>query len=124
MDALDHRTVLMGILALQAAVFVAVPFIGHEWWQAIAFTLFFGSAFGATVPARPLLVRALFGTRAYGTVNGLAQGVGILPAMIGPLLMGLAYDLSGSYTPAVLAFAVITALTVPAPLLLRRPMAR
>ena len=123
LDALDHRLVLIGILAVQAVVFVFVPFIGHEWWHAILFTLCFGSAFGATVPARPLLIRALFGNRAYGTVNGLAQGMSIVPAMIGPLLMGQAFDLSGSYTPALIAFAVITGLMIPAPLLLRSPLA-
>ena len=119
MDMMDRRRVLIGILAVQTAVLLLVPLITHEWWQAIGFTLVFGSAFGSTVPARPLLIRELFGNRAFGSLNGLAQGVAILPALAGPVMMGAAYDLWETYTPAVLAFVVITALTLPLPLFLR-----
>lgn len=119
MDLMDRRLVVIGILAIQAGMFLVLPLIGHEWWQAIAFTLIFGMAFGSTVPARPLLVRELFGQRSFGSLNGLAQGISIVPALIGPLLMGAAFDLWQTYIPAVLAFAVITGVTIPLPLLLR-----
>ena len=112
--------VLIGIFAVQVVVFVFMPLMGHEWWQAIVFTLVFGATFGSTVPARPLLIRQFFGPRSFGAVNGLAQGVAIVPAMVGPVMMGASFDAFHSYTPAIMAFAAITALMAPVPLLLRK----
>ena len=120
MDAFDARKVLIGIFAVQVVVFMFMPLMGHEWWQAIVFTLVFGATFGSTVPARPLLIRQFFGPRSFGAVNGLAQGVAIIPAMVGPVMMGASFDAYHSYTPAIMAFAAITALMVPVPLLLRK----
>ena len=110
MDAFDARKVLIGIFAVQVVVFVFMPLMGHEWWQAIVFTLVFGATFGSTVPARPLLIRQFFGPRSFGAVNGLAQGVAIVPAMVGPVMMGASFDAFHSYTPAIMAFAAIMAL--------------
>ncbi|MBM2827200.1 MAG: hypothetical protein HW403_1264 [Dehalococcoidia bacterium] len=121
MDFLDKRLVLGGVILLQAVSYLMLLGDSLSWWQVILFSLMFGSAFGSTIPARPILIRGLYGSRAFGAISGLVQGLAFGMGLIGPIVMGAAFDLTGSYTSAILAFAALTLATVPLVLLLRFP---
>ncbi len=119
MDAFDLRFVLAGAVALHTLSFALIPFLSGSWWLVMVFSLIFGASFGSTIPARPIIVRELFGTQAFGTINGLMQGIAFGSGMIGPIIMGAVYDSMGTYTPAIIGFTVLMAVSIPLPLLLR-----
>ena len=48
-----------------------------------------------------------FGRRHLGSIQGAAQMIGIVGASIGPLPMGIAFDLYGSYTGVLYLLAVL-----------------
>lgn len=82
-------------------------------WAPVAM---FGGAFlvglglGAEADIIAYLLGRYFGLRSFGTAFGFAFGFFVLAAGVGPLLMGLAFDRTGSYRPALAAFCVATAL--------------
>jgi nitrate/nitrite transporter NarK len=62
-----------------------------------------------------------FGRRHLGSIQGTAQTIGVAGASIGPLPLGVAFDLTGAYTGALLALAVLPVLCSVAILLMRPP---
>jgi len=50
-----------------------------------------------------------FGLRAFSTLYGLTWTFYAVAGAIGPVILGRAFDLTGSYTPVLVALAVATA---------------
>ncbi len=81
----------------------------------------YGMAFGGMGAIFPILAQDIFGLRWYGSIYGLVNLATIFSAVIGPLMTGLVFDNTGTYTLAFLAtigFYVvgIVALTMAKPL--------
>jgi cyanate permease len=55
----------------------------------------------------------MFGTRTIGGILGLLQGGPIAAGVVGPLVMGLIFDVNGNYSAAIWGLIVISALMVP-----------
>ncbi|MSQ14827.1 MAG: MFS transporter [Dehalococcoidia bacterium] len=117
MDYFDPRLVLAVVLAVQASSYFMLLLV-QSFWQMVLFALLFGAAFGSTIPARPIMIRSLFGNRAFGAIQGAAQGAAVIMGVVGPLFLGAAYDLTGSYAPAIIVMGVITAAAIPLPILM------
>jgi MFS family permease len=62
-----------------------------------------------------------FGRRYLGSIQGTAQTIGVVGASIGPLPLGAAFDLYGTYTGALLALAGLPVLCSIAILLMQPP---
>ena len=69
---------------------------------AILFPAFFlyGFGFGGTIPLGEFTWAKYFDRRHIGAIRGLGNPVAILFAGLGPILIGLWFDLAGSYQPA------------------------
>ena len=104
MDRFAARWVVVAIVVLQTVSFLILAVTGRHWWQVFLFSLTYGVPFGGSIPTRPLMIREMFGYQSFGAINGLAQGVSIASGMVGPLIMGIVFDLTGTYTPALLLF--------------------
>ncbi len=74
-----------------------------------AFAPIFGLGFGALGALMPLLVQDTFGLRAFGTIFGLVNFFTLGAHLVGPPLVGISFDATGSYLPA---FATVAALFV------------
>jgi MFS family permease len=85
--------------------------------------LLIAPGFGGTIPVRPAVLADYFGTRYFGTVNGVMSLVQTLGAFFGPWLVGLLVDETGSYTAGWLICAAFAALSVPLMLLATPPRA-
>ncbi|MBI4328466.1 MAG: MFS transporter [Chloroflexi bacterium] len=118
LDAFDHRLVLAGLLLGQVAGYL-VLLVATNLWIAFLFSLLFGVAFGGMIPGRPILVALLFGGRAFGAIQGLLVGATIASGMVGPVLMGYIFDVTGSYMLSIVIFAAIVLAATPLVLLLR-----
>ena len=78
-----------------------------------------GLGMGAEVDLIAYLQSRYFGLRAFGQIYGYLFAVFTIGSGLGPFAMGAAYDATGSYRPALIAFVVV--LVCAAWLLLRLP---
>jgi sugar phosphate permease len=98
LDTLDQRLVMMALLGMQAVALVVLSFVGvHQFWLVVIFLVLFGPGFGGMVPMRPILLMQRFGPRSFGAISGLAQAAAIGAGVVGPVLYGRIFDVSGSY---------------------------
>ena len=124
LDRMDYRLVLavvaammgIGLLYLQIVVVKTV-------WATFPFALMFGVSFGCLVPMRGAVGSLMFGTRTIGQVLGLLQGGPIAAGVVGPLVMGIIFDLNGNYSVAIWGLIVISVLMVPVSLAMDSPAA-
>src|SRR6185503_5825723 len=87
----------------------------------VPFAAMFGVSFGCLVPMRGTVGSIMFGTRAIGKVLGILQGAPIAAGVLGPLVMGIIFDLHGTYSAAIWGLVVISALMVPLSLAMASP---
>jgi MFS family permease len=67
-----------------------------------------GVGIGAEGDIMPYLVGRYFGLRAFGEIYGYILAAYTLGAVVGPLLMGISFDSTGSYNSVLLPLLVIT----------------
>ncbi len=93
-------------LAIQATGLLLFIVAGGSWlvWVAVAV---FGFGFGGMGALIPLTISEAFGLRAFGSIMGLVSMAGIFPQLAGPVVAGVLFDATDSYT---LAFTIIVAL--------------
>ena len=76
-------------------------------WPAI---IFFGAGFGGIGPLMSLVVMETFGLRNFGSIQGVvAMVLATVPVLIGPILAGSLFDLTGSYETSFWIVSVIFA---------------
>jgi MFS family permease len=102
-----------GVVRLYQASFLVLALSYSIWTVAssfpamIAFALVMGAGYGGYVALSPAVIAHLFGTQRMGTVLGALYTSGGFGAMVGPPLVGLIIDRTGSYRVAIAAaFAV------------------
>jgi nitrate/nitrite transporter NarK len=72
---------------------------------AMAYGILFGMNNAALHTAITYVWPRYFGRKHLGSIQGAAQTIGVVGASIGPLPLGIAYDLFGSYNGALVLFA-------------------
>jgi nitrate/nitrite transporter NarK len=122
LDRMDYRLVLAVVAAMMGFSLLYLQLVDVNTILAtLPFALMFGVSFGCLVPMRGAVGSIMFGTRAIGGVLGLLQGGSIAAGMIGPMVMGIIFDLNGSYSVAIWGLIVISALMVPLSLAMAPP---
>jgi len=122
MDKLDYRLVLAAVSAMMGFSFLYFQLVDVDTVSAtLPFALLFGVSFGCLVPMRGAVGSIMFGTRAFGGVLGLLQGASVGAGVLGPLVMGIIFDLNGNYSVAIWGLIVISVLMVPLSLAMASP---
>jgi MFS family permease len=105
-----------GVVRLYQASFLVLALSYGIWLSAasypimVVFALVMGAGYGGYVALSPAVVAHLFGTNRMGTMLGALYTSGGFGAMVGPPLVGLIIDRTGSYVVAIAAaFAVALA---------------
>ena len=119
-DMWNSRVVMAGIMGCQVIGFFIMANV-TSYWQVVPFALFWGLAFGGMIPARGYIISAYFGPGSFGAIQGLTQSVSVFGGMIGPVLMGLVFDLTDSYVLAIYIIMAAAALAIPLLLVARPP---
>jgi cyanate permease len=119
-DRYDKRLMLLATMVIIAAGAAFLPLV-HNIWQAVPIIVLIAIGFGGAIPVRPALVADYFGTRYFGTMNGLTTTVRTMGAVIGPPVVGIIVDITGAYTLGWVLVAVVVAATVPFLWLARPP---
>ncbi|MCA9047002.1 MAG: hypothetical protein KDA69_21915, partial [Planctomycetaceae bacterium] len=74
---------------------------------AVAFAALRGVASGLWNVAADVVWPTYFGKRNIGSIRSITMVGTVVGAAFGPIPLGLVYDATGSYTPALLAFALL-----------------
>lgn len=124
LDRMDYRLVLAVVAAMMGLGLLYLQVLPVKTvWATLPFALMFGISFGCLVPMRGAVGSIMFGTRTIGGILGLLQGGPIAAGVIGPLVMGLIFDLNGNYSTAIWGLIVISALMIPLSLAMGSPAA-
>jgi len=122
LDKMDYRLVLAVVAAMMGFALLYLQVVDVNTVSATwPFALMFGVSFGCLVPMRGAVGSIMFGTRAIGGVLGILQGAPVAAGVIGPLVMGIIFDLNGNYSVGIWGLIVISALMVPLSLAMASP---
>ena len=115
LDRLPTRPMFASALLIMSAALVALALV-RDLSSMVVFSAMFGLANAALQSHYSFMWPRYFGRRHLGSIQGAAQTIGVVGAAIGPLPLGLAFDLFASYTgvlyllaalPAVCAFMLL-----------------
>ena len=122
LDKMDYRLVLAVVAAMMSFALLYLQLVDVNTISAtVPFALMFGVSFGCLVPMRGAVGSIMFGTQAIGRVLGILQGAPVAAGVIGPLVMGIIFDLNGNYSVAIWGLIVISALMMPLSLVMASP---
>jgi len=107
-DRIGNRLSLIISAILMAAALLWVM-IAKEVWMLYLFAIVFGFGYGGFAALTSPITAELFGLRSLGTIVGVVMFSFTVGGAIGPVLAGSIFDMSGSYNPAFLACAIISA---------------
>ena len=108
---------LLGHVGTVAAMLVIVNFSGIFPLLVFALLMALGES---TAPVNHSIIGEYFGRKAFATLNGLLQTVGMI-GLVTPVFAGWVFDMTDSYANALLTFAVVAGVAIVALLFLRRP---
>lgn len=97
LDRLPPRRMFASALLIMSASLLALARV-TDVPTMIMFSVVFGLANAGLQSHYTFMWPRFFGRRHLGSIQGAAQTIGIIGASIGPLPMGIAFDLYGSYT--------------------------
>ncbi|HEY1236291.1 MAG TPA: MFS transporter [Candidatus Binatia bacterium] len=124
LDRVDYRFVLAIVAAMMGLGLLYLQVLGAKSvLEMLPFALLFGVSFGCLVPMRGTVGSIMFGTRAIGKVLGLLQGGPIAAGVVGPMVMGMIFDLHGNYSAAIWGLIVISLFMIPLSLAMASPAA-
>lgn len=122
LDRMDYRIVLAAVAAMMGIGLLYLQVVEvKSFWATLPFALLFGISFGCLVPMRGAVGSIMFGTRTIGGILGVLQGSSVGAGVVGPLVMGIIFDLNGNYSVAIWGLIVISALMVPMSLAMASP---
>ena len=108
-DRIDKRLIIVTAMFGHLAAMLLMAWASAVALVALAAALQ-GVAWGARGPLTQALRADYFGTASFGKIMGFSSLIIMMGMTIGPLMAGGIYDLTGSYTPAFVAMAVVVGL--------------
>jgi MFS transporter, OFA family, oxalate/formate antiporter len=113
---------LMMVLAyLLGAVSMLVLLVTDTMWEAYVFAVLQGLVMTGINTLAPILWASYYGRTSLGSIYGLSRASQICGFAVGPLAAGIAFDLTGSYSIAIVCFAGLAMLGTLVVLASRRP---
>jgi len=106
LDRLPTRPMFASALLIMSAALVALALV-RDIGSMIVFSAVFGLANAGLQAHYSFMWPRYFGRRHLGSIQGAAQTVGVVGAAIGPLPLGLAFDLFASYTGTLYLLAAL-----------------
>jgi len=106
-DLLDKRRLVMGLLLGLSVSVLLMGYTAH----AIVFTtcmIIYSLAYGGLAALQEPIRADYFGTRAFATIQGMSRSVVTAGTFLGPIIAGLFYDVTKSYTIAFGVFALVS----------------
>ncbi|UCD59101.1 MAG: MFS transporter [Candidatus Hydrogenedentota bacterium] len=93
------------------SVSIVILALARPYTLAVVFAILYGFGVGAPLTIYPLLTGNALGMRNFGAIYGILTLISILGAAIGPVVLGVAFDIQKSYLSVFYVFVVLMALT-------------
>ena len=122
-DRVPVRLLLATALAFQALTLVMAQFL-RSTGMGFAYGVVLGTATGLVGMAASVIWAQYFGRRHLGSIAGVASTLTVVGSALGPMPLGIARDLLGSYNAALTISAVLSVLMAAAALSVRKPQFR
>ena len=106
-ERLPNRLLMVGVyvgLTLGIAVLVFVK----SFWVGVAFGVWHGAFFSATLLMHNLILANYYGAASLGTLRGFVQPWQMVANALGPLAATLVFDATGSYSTIIVAYVGLT----------------
>jgi MFS family permease len=116
-----EKTKVLSLAMLVMAVGIFALGLCNTLMQAIIVTCLVAPGFGATAPLRPAILADFFGIKSLGTIAGLSRLFVTIGSFGGPVVVGYAVDLTGSYQIGWFVVSIPVLFAVPVMLLARKP---
>ncbi len=87
--------------------------LANSFVTAMIAILIISPGFGGSIPVRPAMLADYFGTKYFGTINGLGSLIMTTGGAIGPWFVGRVVDQTGHYQFGWYVTAAVTALAIP-----------
>ena len=117
------KRVLIAICATLIGSGTVAMALATEFWQVVLAILLISPGFGGTIPVRPAMMADYFGTKHFGTVNGIAALMNTTGGALGPWAVGYIVDVTGEYTTGWFLAAAVGLLAAPLVLMATPPRA-
>ncbi len=108
LDRMPTRRMFACALLIMSASLVSLARV-MDLGSMLVFSAVFGLANAGFQSHYSFMWPRYFGRRHLGSIQGAAQAIGVVGASVGPLPLGLAFDLLGSYTEALYLLAALPA---------------
>jgi len=109
-DRMSKRVLMSVTIGLEALGVLLLTF-ATTLPQVLLFIAAFALSMG-TLPLIPAIRAEYFGLRSFATLSGIMWGVSTAGIVVGPVVAGLSFDLTGSYTSAFMLFMGAYALAI------------
>jgi MFS family permease len=120
LDRLPTRPMFASALLIMSAALLMLAYV-TDVTSMILYSVVFGLANAGLQSHYSFMWPRYFGRRHLGSIQGAAQMIGVVGASVGPLPLGIAFDLLGSYTGALYLLAVLPVVCAIMLLFLRPP---
>lgn len=120
LDRLPTRPMFAAATLTMTLVLLCLVFV-RDIPSAIVYSVAFGINNAAIHTHMSFLWPRFFGRRYLGSIQGTATTIGVIGASIGPLPLGIAFDMFGSYTGALIVLAILPVLCATAVLFMEPP---
>ena len=114
-----HRVFAFGLCVMVASLISAA--MAHNLTTAMIYAVVFGLNNGCTMTFFGYMWPRYFGRKHLGTIQGTGQMIGVIGASVGPLPLGIAFDLVGGYQEILVVLALDPAICTITALFLRTP---
>ena len=108
-DRFNKRVIVVGCMASHAVGLLLLAY-AQGYPMLIAFAVLHGWAWGTRGPLMQAIRADYFGSAAFGTVMGFSSLIILIGMVLGPIIAGLSFDLTGDYRAGFVVLAVVAAL--------------
>lgn len=119
-DRVRLRVLMAIALLLQALSLWMVTYLSN-WWLAMAFGVVLGATSGLQRTVSTVAWAKYYGRRHLGSITGITTTVTVGASALGPMPMGIARDLLGSYGLTLMLLAILPLILAVASLFVDRP---
>lgn len=104
-DVIGMKSVVVSSFGLMLTAFVCL-IVDSQVWMVYLFSALYGLSYGSFEILQSPIIANLFGLQSLGTIVGVAAGIGGTGFILGSVIAGHIFDISGSYLMAFLMCAV------------------
>ncbi|WP_219420018.1 MFS transporter [Pseudonocardia nigra] len=120
LDRISPRPVMVGSMLVLIVALVAGGFIGPGW-GALLYGVSLGAAGNSFRTVEAAALPRYFGTDSIGEIRGIVHAVAVAASAVGPVLLALGHDWTGTYRPLLLAMTALPIALGVGVLLVREP---